>query len=107
MLEFIKDDAEHKCIVSPQDTVADRCRFFLEEHGIKEKDLPVITGMDCMSFAEKMYPKYSMKFDMKSMAEKAFELAVTSSRSEVIHNIEEIPGKLVKPEDWEKERRKY
>ena len=107
VLDFIKDDAEHKCIVSPQDTVADRCRFFLEEHGIKEKDLPVITGMDCMSFAEKMYPKYSMKFDMKSMAEKAFELAVTSSRSEVIHNIEEISGKLVKPEDWENERRKY
>ena len=81
--------------------------MFLEEKGVKEKDLPVITGMDCVSFAKKLYPKFSVKFDMKIMAEKAFSLAVNSSASDVIHNIEEIPGRLIFPEEWEKERRKY
>ena len=81
--------------------------MFLEEHGLEEETLPVITGMDCVSFAERMWPKLSVKFDMTAKAEKAFELAVNSSPSDVIRSIAEIPGKLVLPEEWEKERRKY
>lgn len=107
LLDFVKENGRKKAIVCPQDTVADNCRMFLEEKGVKEKDLPVITGMDCVSFAKKLYPKFSVKFDMKIMAEKAFSLAVNSSASDVIHNIEEIPGRLIFPEEWEKERRKY
>ena len=107
LLDFLRENRKEKGIMCPQDTVADRCRMFLEEHGLEEETLPVITGMDCVSFAERMWPKLSVKFDMTAKAEKAFELAVNSSPSDVIRSIAEIPGKLVLPEVWEKERRKY
>lgn len=108
LLPFMKEgNVRKKAIVCPQDTVADNCRIYLEKQGIKGEKLPVICGMDCVSFAKKEYPKFSIKFDIAQMAEKAFFLAVNSSPSDVICSIEEIPGKLVLPEDWEKERRKY
>ena len=107
VLDFVKKNTSSKAIICPQDTVADNCRIFLEKNGIKEKALPVIAGMDGVSFAVKQWRKLTVKFDVRSMAEKAFVLAINSSPSDVIHNIEKLPGKLVLPEEWEEERRKY
>lgn len=102
-LEFIGRSGKHKAVMTPQDTVADRFRLFLEKQHVPESKMPLITGSDNISFAEKKWPKMTLKRDVVRQVSTAFDMLIHSPACPVIPDIEEIPVSLVLPEEWEGE----
>ncbi|MBO4303524.1 MAG: GntR family transcriptional regulator [Lentisphaeria bacterium] len=104
-LDFITRNVKRKAVMTPQDTVADRFRMFLEKQHVPESKMPLITGSDNISFAEKKWPKMTLKHDVVRQVSAAFDMLIHSPACPVIPDIEEIPVRLILPEEWEAEDR--
>ena len=103
-LEFIRRNVHCKAVITPQDTVADQFRMFLEKQHVPENRMPLITGSDCVSFAPRVWRKLSLKPDIIRQTTAAFDMLIHSPANQTIPDIEEIPVRLILPEEWDREK---
>ncbi len=91
----VRSSGKFDAVMCPQDAVAVRVKQALTEAGIAEKDLPLITGCDCDSLLPGAEEFVSVRYDMRQMAETAWDLLLHKPLQPVIYDIVKIPGKLV------------